>query len=181
VIIAVNELATENPGRQVGTVGQISVKPGASNVVPGTAVLSVEFRDLDAEKIATLMTGAKARGEAIAAATGTRFSYRNPQILKPYITDSRVRAAVDEAAERLGYSRKQMPSGAGHDAQKIGLVAPAGMIFIPSAGGISHSPNEYTPPDDIGRGANVLLHALLDLDQKDFVNEAEPSGGKNKR
>jgi N-carbamoyl-L-amino-acid hydrolase len=58
----------------------------------------------------------------------------------------------------------RMPSGAGHDAQSIALLAPVGMIFIPSVGGISHSPKELSHPNDIVNGANVLLHTLLELD-----------------
>ena len=58
-----------------------------------------------------------------------------------------------------------MPSGAGHDAQSMAELGPAGMIFVPSRGGISHSPDEYTAPGDIARGANVLLRSLLALDR----------------
>ena len=59
---------------------------------------------------------------------------------------------------------RRMPSGAGHDAQDMALITPVGMIFVPSKGGISHSPSEYTSPEDMANGANVLLHTLLKLD-----------------
>jgi N-carbamoyl-L-amino-acid hydrolase len=71
---------------------------------------------------------------------------------------------VADASTALGLSATRMPSGAGHDAQSIALLAPVGMIFIPSVGGISHSPNELSRPDDLTNGANVLLHTLLELD-----------------
>ncbi|HUP18708.1 MAG TPA: M20/M25/M40 family metallo-hydrolase, partial [Gemmatimonadota bacterium] len=64
-----------------------------------------------------------------------------------------------------GLSHRPMPSGAGHDAQSMARLAPAGMIFVPSVGGISHSPRELTRPDDIVNGANVLLNAVLRLDE----------------
>ena len=58
-----------------------------------------------------------------------------------------------------------MPSGAGHDAQNMARIAPTGMIFVPSVGGISHSPKEYARPEDMANGANVLLHTILKIDQ----------------
>ena len=71
---------------------------------------------------------------------------------------------VEEAISALGLSSLRMPSGAGHDAQSIALLAPIGMVFVPSVGGISHSPEEFSRPDDITNGANVLLRTLLALD-----------------
>jgi N-carbamoyl-L-amino-acid hydrolase len=64
-----------------------------------------------------------------------------------------------------------MPSGAGHDAQDMARLAPVGMIFVPSVGGISHSPREFSRPKDIANGANVLLHALLKVDQEVSVDK----------
>jgi N-carbamoyl-L-amino-acid hydrolase len=82
----------------------------------------------------------------------------------PALTDRRFRLAIAEAARRLGLSTLSLPSGAGHDAQEMARLGPVGMIFVPSVGGISHSPKEFTRPEDIENGANVLLQALLDLD-----------------
>ena len=72
---------------------------------------------------------------------------------------------ISQAAEELGYSYKVMPSGAGHDAQNIATIAPTGMIFVPSIGGISHSPKEYTRTRDMAKGANVLLQSILKIDR----------------
>ena len=66
----------------------------------------------------------------------------------------------------MGLSSKEMPSGAGHDAQDMALIAPTGMIFVPSVGGISHSPREFTSAEDMANGANVLLQSILLLDKK---------------
>jgi len=71
---------------------------------------------------------------------------------------------IDETARSLALSTRWLPSGAGHDAQEIARLCPVGMIFVPSVGGISHSPKEYSRPEDIANGANVLLHTLLKLD-----------------
>jgi beta-ureidopropionase / N-carbamoyl-L-amino-acid hydrolase len=75
-----------------------------------------------------------------------------------------MRSFISQAASSLGLSTRAMPSGAGHDAQAMATLGPMGMIFIPSIGGISHSPREFSTPRDIGNGANVLLHAVLAAD-----------------
>jgi N-carbamoyl-L-amino-acid hydrolase len=84
----------------------------------------------------------------------------------PAPTDERIRATIVDSAKELGLSTKLMPSGAGHDAQDMARLGPVGMIFVPSVKGISHSPLEFSRPEDITDGANVLLHTLLKLDQK---------------
>jgi beta-ureidopropionase / N-carbamoyl-L-amino-acid hydrolase len=80
-------------------------------------------------------------------------------------TDPRLRAIVGASAEALGLSTRVMPSGAGHDAQSMARLGPMAMIFIPSAGGISHSPREFSTPGDIVNGANVLLTSVLAADR----------------
>ncbi|MFQ6046542.1 MAG: Zn-dependent hydrolase [Gemmatimonadales bacterium] len=166
-IQAVNRVVTGVPGRQVGTVGQIEVWPGAPNVIPGRVELSLELRDLDRSKIAALYETIHAEGERIAQASGTRFAFVDRRLgIVPQPTDETVRRVIDRAADELGLSHQRMPSGAGHDAQSLAPIAPIGMIFIPSAGGISHSPREFSRPEDIVNGANVLLNAVLALDEE---------------
>jgi len=161
---AVNRVAGGTPGRQVGTVGRIQAFPGAPNVIPGRVVLTLELRDLDAAKIRSLYERVQGEARQIGEATGTTFAYAELHTNTPAPSDPRVRALIEQAARGLGLSTKVMPSGAGHDAQAIAALGPMGMIFIPSVGGISHSPKEYSHPGDITNGANVLLHALLRLD-----------------
>jgi N-carbamoyl-L-amino-acid hydrolase len=72
---------------------------------------------------------------------------------------------IQSSADALGLSHQRMPSGAGHDAQEIARIAPMGMIFVPSVGGISHSPKEFTRPTDCAHGADVLLNAVLAADR----------------
>ncbi len=79
--------------------------------------------------------------------------------------NERVRGLIAAAADRLGLSWVSMPSGAGHDAQDIARIAPAGMIFVPSERGISHSPAELTTKGDMANGADVLLQTLLEIDR----------------
>jgi N-carbamoyl-L-amino-acid hydrolase len=149
----------------VGTVGRIKAEPGAVNVIPGRVEMSLEIRDLDAAKILALFE--KIRGEAagIAARTGTKIAFAAAEDRTlPALTDERLRKAIEEAAAELGLASNRMPSGAGHDAQSIARIAPIGMIFIPSAGGVSHSPLEFSKPEDVARGASVLLKALFKAD-----------------
>jgi len=164
-IEAVNRVATSVPGRQVGTVGRIQALPGAPNVIPGKVILSLELRDLNAEKIDMLYQKIRTEADQIATANKVKFDFKEINVNTPAPTDPRIRALIDQSAKELALSTKQMPSGAGHDAQDMARLAPVGMIFIPSVGGISHSPKEFSRPQDIANGANVLLQALLKVDQ----------------
>jgi N-carbamoyl-L-amino-acid hydrolase len=164
-IEAVNRVVTSVPGRQVGTVGRISALPGAPNVIPGKVVLSLELRDLDAAKINMLFERIKAEAEKIAAESKTRFDFKEINVNIPAPTDLKIRSLIADAAHDLGLTTKSLPSGAGHDAQDMARLGPVGMIFVPSVGGISHSPREFSRPEDIANGANVLLYTLLKLDR----------------
>lgn len=166
LIIAVNKVATGIPGRQVGTVGRISAEPGAPNVIPGKVVMSLEFRDLSAEKIDSLFQEIVNEADVIAEKTGTKISFTPIEataVASP--TDPSIKKIVAEAAQELGLSYLFMPSGAGHDAQNMAKITPTGMIFVPSIGGVSHFPKEFTPAKDVANGANVLLHTILKIDR----------------
>ena len=161
---AVNRVVTSVPGRQVGTVGRIQAFPGAPNVIPGKVVCTLELRDLDATKIQMLYQKIRGEADQIAQANKVSFDFKELNTNIPAPTDPRVRAVIDQSAKELGLSTKQMPSGAGHDAQDMARLGPVGMIFIPSIGGISHSPKEFSRTKDIENGANVLLGAFMKLD-----------------
>jgi N-carbamoyl-L-amino-acid hydrolase len=163
-IIAVNRIVTSIPGRQVGTIGRISAFPGAPNVIPGKVVLTLELRDLDAAKTRLLFHRIAAESKVIAAQNGTTFSFTETNVHVPALTDPRVQAVITRVSRDLGLSTRVMPSGAGHDAQSMALLGPAGMIFVPSVNGISHAPKEFSRPKDIENGANVLLQTVLALD-----------------
>ncbi len=161
---AVNRVVTSVPGRQVGTVGKIQAFPGAYNVIPGKVTTSLGLRDLDAAKTQMLFEKIQVEVRQIEQATGTKFEFKQTNSTPPAPTDLRVRRVIDEAAKQLGLPTKFMPSGAGHDAQEMAHLGPVGMIFVPSVDGISHSPREFSRPEDITNGTNVLLHTLLKLD-----------------
>jgi len=164
-IEAVNRVVRSEPGRQVGTVGRIQAWPGAPNVIPGKVILSLELRDLDARKIDLLYQKIRAAAAEIAQTSRVTFDFKEINVNIPAPTDERIRNLIGESAKELGLTTKVMPSGAGHDAQDMARLGPVGMIFIPSIGGISHSPREFSRPKDIENGANVLLGALLGVDK----------------
>ena len=166
-IQAVNDEATKMEGKQVATVGRIRALPGAPNVIPGEVVLSLEIRDLSDQTIDALYNNIRKRAEEIARSSGTSFEFNKLDTTgKPALTAPWIQEKIRIAADGLGLSHRQMQSGAGHDSQDMALICPVGMIFIPSKGGISHSPEEYSSPEDIANGANVLLNTLLQLDAK---------------
>jgi beta-ureidopropionase / N-carbamoyl-L-amino-acid hydrolase len=161
----VNRVVRSEPGRQVGTVGRIQAFPGAPNVIPGRVVCSLELRDLDAAKIQSVFARIEGESRRIGETSGTSFAFRPLHENVPAPSDPRIRALISDAARSLGYSTTALPSGAGHDAQAMAQLGPMGMIFIPSIGGISHSPREFSTPDDIVRGARVLMAAVLLADK----------------
>jgi N-carbamoyl-L-amino-acid hydrolase len=162
----VNQIVTSVPGRQVGTVGWIKVEPGAYNVIPGKVVLGLELRDLDEKKFTGIFDRIRAEAEALGKLNQTRFSFTDPVTSHPALTDKGFQRLIDDTARSMGFSTKVMPSGAGHDAQEIARLGPVAMIFIPSIGGISHSPKEFSRPQDIENGANVLLQTVLAFDKR---------------
>ena len=165
---AVHEVATTTEGRQVATVGKIEVQPGAPNVVPGVVRASLEIRDLSMAKIDSVFAEIEARAISIGEARGVAFAFDRFYESLAAPTDERFRQIVEASADALGYSHSRMPSGAGHDAQSMAEIGPVGMIFVPSKGGISHSPMEHTEPEDVVRGAEVLLGSVLALDGADW-------------
>ena len=165
VTLAINRIATELPGRQVATVGKIRALPGAPNVIPGEVILSLEIRDLEAQKIQQVFDLIKAEAGRIADARFTPVRFAEIDVASPPApTDQQMRRIISAVADDLGLSSRLMPSGAGHDAQDMTHVAPTGMIFVPSAKGISHSPKEFTTAVDMANGASVLLKTVLAID-----------------
>jgi N-carbamoyl-L-amino-acid hydrolase len=166
IALAVNRVATTIPGRHVATVGRIRAEPGAPNVIPGRVVMSLEIRDLASENIQKVFDAIATEASRIATARQTAVRLQEVDIASaPAPTHKRMREIIAAAAKDLGLSYKLMPSGAGHDAQDMTHIAPTGMIFVPSASGISHSPKEYTSPEDMANGANVLLRTVLAIDR----------------
>ncbi len=164
LVLAVREIAAQRQGRQVGTVGRMEVEPNSPNVVPGKVTLSVEFRDTAETTLRELGEAVRARAATIARESHTAITLTLASTNPAVPATSGVQDAIGKAADALGLQTRRLPSGAGHDAQMIAALCPMGMIFVPSVGGISHSPRELTTWDDCARGAQVLLGAVLELD-----------------
>jgi N-carbamoyl-L-amino-acid hydrolase len=163
--VAVNDAIRSESGRQVATVGRLNVTPNTTNVIPGQVVLTVDLRDLDQNKIDRFTARFEQIAREIGAATSTKFAFTQLVNSAPAISDSRILTVIESSATALGLSHQRMPSGAGHDAQEVAHIAPMAMIFVPSVGGISHSPKEFSRADDIANGANVLMNAVVAADR----------------
>lgn len=163
--IAVNQAATSKSGGQVATVGRIQAFPGAPNVIPGRVEMSLEIRDLEQSVIDAVFTDIEQRAITIATTSGVSIEFTPIDVAShPAPTDPRMRDIIAQATETLGLSYQRMPSGAGHDAQDMVRIAPTGMIFVPSRGGLSHTPQEFTAAKDMANGADVLLRTILAID-----------------
>jgi len=163
--LAVREAVNAKPGRQVGTVGQLNVEPNAPNVIPGLVRMTIELRDMSTPKLNEIIADIRQRASAIASGTKTTIEINELSTNPPALATEDVQRAIERASKSLGLSNRRQPSGAGHDAQMMAQLGPMGMIFVPSVGGISHSPRELTKWEDCGNGANVLLAAVLEMDK----------------
>ena len=163
-ISSVQETVANMPGQQVGTVGKIEVTPGAPNVIPGEVKITVEARDLSSEKIDKISAKFFSNANEIAQTTHTSIKFHPIYNADPTLTDPIFHKFISDSCQELGITSMLIPSGAGHDAQEMAALGPMGMIFIPSIGGISHSPHEFSRSEDIGRGTDVLLRTLIKFD-----------------
>ena len=147
----------------VATVGDMSFQPGGFNVVPGSVRVSVEFRSLAREQLDALESVLLDEARAAAGEHALGVDVTPVGHWAPTVLDAGVRAAIEAAADGLGLAALELTSGAGHDAQALAGITPSGMIFVPSAGGVSHTPLEHTDWQDCVNGANTLLHTALEL------------------
>jgi hydantoinase/carbamoylase family amidase len=163
-MVALERAARESPSETtVGTVGVLRARPGAINVVPGEAELDVDVRDSDLAAREHVVQAIVAAAHDVAARRDLDVEVTPIVEDVPVTCDERVVAAAQEACRELGLSLRSMTSGAYHDAMIMGRRVPVGMIFVPSAGGVSHHPDEYTAPDDLERGVQVLAGTLARL------------------
>ena len=166
-ILTIEREACGAPIHGVSTTGRIESSPGSFNIVPDEARIWAEMRSVDA----SWLHGAKRRvAEDIAAGAALRgvetaIEWLNDQ--DPVAADPDVQRLLGESADALGYTWEAVPSGAGHDAAHLAHLGPMGMIFVPSVGGRSHVPEEFTEADDIAVGIHVLATALVAADRSE--------------
>ncbi|MDE2844552.1 MAG: M20 family metallo-hydrolase [Chloroflexota bacterium] len=166
LVLATQRLATVDEICRVATVGNLQVTPNAVNVVPGEVALGVEFRDVDTNSLSAAETTLRRSAAEIADANCVEISISQVEAARAVPMPARMQNIVAEAADQAGLQFQSLPSGAGHDAQSIAAITEAGMVFVPSVDGISHSPNEFTLPEDCANGAQALLNMLLLADSR---------------
>ena len=158
-VLELRELARRTDG-VTANVGVISVEPGGKNVVPGACEFTVDIRSASPDVYRTLDDAARGLLERIAREETLELTVSEIYRLEPVPLDTAVVALLERAAELEGASALRMPSGAGHDAQILAPHVPTGMLFVPSRGGISHNPAEYTTPEQCATGSRVLARAV---------------------
>jgi len=165
LIVAVEEICRRyshmEKGRVVGTVGAMKIEPGVINAIPGRAELSVDIRSITAEAKKRVVRLVQARIREIARRRKIRAEILPLREEDPVSLDKRLIRLLTECCESRNIAYEIMPSGAGHDAMQMAKVTPAGMLFIPSRRGISHSPLEWSEPEDICLGAQLLLDSII--------------------
>ncbi|WP_444665703.1 Zn-dependent hydrolase [Cereibacter changlensis] len=165
IIELVHRIAMEAQPDAVGAVGQANVYPNSRNVIPGKAVFTVDFRSPDREKLDGMRARLEAEAPEIADALGLGFEVEPVGHFDPVTFDPALVETVRASAEKLGYSHRDIISGAGHDACWINRVAPTVMIMCPCVGGLSHNEAEEISPEWAAAGTDVLFHAVLETAQ----------------
>lgn len=163
IAVFVHDLAERMGHSQVGTVGSIELHPGLVNVVPASATVTVDLRNTDDAELQRAEAELMSHLEVLRDRHGVTVETRSLARFEPVEFNDRVVDLVERVATDHGHPVQRMPSGAGHDAQMLARMCPAGMVFVPSAAGISHNPAEHTDRADLVAGADVLLHAMLSL------------------
>ncbi|MEY5059041.1 MAG: hypothetical protein RJA51_788, partial [Actinomycetota bacterium] len=163
VAVFMRQLATRYGGNQVCTVGKIDLHPNLVNVVPASAVLTLDVRNTDEGLLRKAESEIDEYLARLADEEGVSVSVRTLARFEPVEFDGTVISLVESTASRLDLSCMRLPSGAGHDAQMLARVCPTGMVFVQSHRGISHNPAEHTDERDLVAGCDVLLQVLVSL------------------
>ena len=161
ISVEARRLANEMGGNQIGTVGVTKLNPGLINVIAKEALITVDLRNTDEQKLQQAEHTMTSFIEQICKAEGVTFESRTLARFEPVWFDKDMVSLVSKIATKLGNRVKSMPSGAGHDAQMFAPNCPTAMIFVPSRNGISHNVAEFTEPKHIQAGSDVLLQIML--------------------
>lgn len=163
MIESIREIAISIGTNQRATCGMIAFEPNAINVIPGKAIFTVDLRNSNGEALIEAEEQLIAYAKKVEKSDGVTISIRALEHILPVSFDPAIVDIIHGTADELGFPAQRMVSGAGHDAQLLVSICPTAMIFVPSRDGISHSPDEYSSPEDLETGANVLLHTALKL------------------
>ncbi|HEV7277648.1 MAG TPA: Zn-dependent hydrolase [Devosiaceae bacterium] len=158
----VHEIAMKHQPNAVGAIGQIDVYPNSRNIIPGKVVFTIDFRSHVLETLQAMVAELEEKAPAICEALGCSFESTIAGQFDPPAFDETCVKAVRDAAERLGYSHRDIVSGAGHDACWINRVAPTAMVMCPCVDGLSHNEAEDISKEWATAGADVLFHAVVE-------------------
>ena len=162
VLELVDEIAWSHKPHAVGAAGHIDVYPNSRNVIPGKAVFTIDFRSPELAIIEDMNARLRRGAQKICDEMGLEVTFEKVGGFDPVEFDAGCVSAVRNAAERLGYSHRDLISGAGHDACLINRVAPTAMVMCPCVDGLSHNEAEEISKDWAVAGTDVLLHAVLE-------------------
>lgn len=176
ITVFLRRLALDLGGHHVCTVGKIDVFPNLINVVPARVTMTLDVRNTDEHTLREAERRIENFLDDLTKGEGVRIERRSLARFEPVVFCGDVIDIVERAAERLGTSTMRLPSGAGHDAQMLARTCPTAMIFTPSVKGISHNPAEFTDPEDLVLGANVLLETMWELAHRDAFDFTPGSG-----
>ncbi|OWO92214.1 Zn-dependent hydrolase [Rhizobium esperanzae] len=163
VVTFLRERAKASNTPTVATVGCMSFEPNAINVIPSRAIFTVDLRDPDEDRLREEEAALATFLDTLSTEEQVGISVERLARFEPVKFDQSIVQLIEKAARERGLACRRMTSGAGHDAQMIARIAPSAMIFVPSAGGISHNPREYTADEDLVAGANILLDVVRRL------------------
>ncbi len=162
-IIGTIEREAARTGTTVGTVGQLELKPGGINIIPGHVSFSLDLRDIDQDVRDEVEARISDKARRICEERGIVLETQTLQRLPPVLCSDLVREAAKEACDALAFEPFELASGAGHDGMHLADLCSMGMVFVRSKDGLSHNPEEYSSREDCAAGAEVLYHTLLKL------------------
>jgi N-carbamoyl-L-amino-acid hydrolase len=163
VITYLRDRANASNGQTVATVGTISFKPNAVNVVPSLATFTVDLRDPNEQRLQDEEIALANYLKELAASEEVSIASEQLVRFQPVTFDKSIVKLIEKVASDHGLQSRRMTSGAGHDAQMMARICPTAMIFVPSIDGISHNPKESTKDTDVIAGANVLIDVVSKL------------------
>ena len=166
IIINIRELAKKAGPDSVATVGHLEVKPGALNAVPGEVFMTLDIRDIRQQTRDRLVTDITDMIRKTAKKHHLSCDLKETSRLIPVMLPENMVNIIAAACQKLVLPVHKMPSGASHDAQNMAAITDAGMIFVRSRNGISHSPLEYSSTEDIAAGTEVLYETVIILDKR---------------
>jgi allantoate deiminase len=162
IITCIDQVVRNYPNA-VATVGKLQVYPGGINIIPGEVTLSLDLRDIDQSVRDQIEQEILTCAQKVSDEQGVEFQVQELQRVAPVPCAPELQKVIEQSCRKIGIEPIALPSGAGHDGMQFGKLCPVGMIFVRSQRGISHSPEEWSSPEDCEAGTQVLYHTLLEL------------------